>query len=187
MMSVATAARLRVALSSAWWTRFTRVARSRTHGVRARVRSAQLPLRPRWDEAGTHQAMGQALGDPVRVLDVGRAARDRLEVRSIEQPDLAGARQPIADGLPNLPRAPQAHGGAVTLGQPIGEAQKLASGGPNGLCLGHACALRIARQPADDHRPRVHVHTCATLNDDVHDLPPRSSTGGVLHRLVTAT
>src|SRR5262245_56779111 len=100
MLSVATEASLRLARSSALWTRFTRVARSRTKVVREPRQVTQLPLRPRRDEAGTHQAVGQQLGDPLRVLDVGLAARDRLDVRRIEQPHLAGALHQIEDGFP---------------------------------------------------------------------------------------
>src|SRR5260221_13235707 len=50
--------------------------------------------------------MRQELGDPLGVFDGGLAARDRLDVRCIEQPDRAGTFKQMEDWLPVLPYSP---------------------------------------------------------------------------------
>jgi hypothetical protein len=102
MLSVATEATLRLTPSSAWSTRLTRGARSRTTVVRERVRSRTSRVGRGGMHRGSYEAMRQRFGDPLRILDGGLAPGHRLAVPCVEQPDRAGAFEQIADGLPVL-------------------------------------------------------------------------------------
>ncbi len=123
-------------------------------GARAR-QVAQLALWPRRDEARTHQAVGQQLGDPLGILDVRLAPGHGLDVLGVEQPDLERTFEEVEDRLPELPSACEADVGTAALGQPVGEAQELAGGRAKRLRLGYTPASRIACQPTDDHGPLV--------------------------------
>ena len=59
---------------------------------------AQLPLLPVRDEAPAEQAVPQQVGDPLAVLDVGLAARDRLDVPGVGQQQLEAALQQVVVG-----------------------------------------------------------------------------------------
>jgi hypothetical protein len=91
-----------------------------------------------------------------------------LMCAALAQPDRAGAFEQVEDRLPELSRALQTDLRAAALGQPVGEAQEVAGGRAKRLRLGQACPLRVARQPADDHGPLVHIDACAALKDDLH-------------------
>ena len=57
---------------------------------------------------------------------------------------------------------------ATTFSQPVGQPQQLAGGRAKRLRLGQARPLRVARQPADDDRPLVHIDARTARKDDLH-------------------
>src|SRR5262249_55213426 len=109
---------------------------------------------------------------------IGLAARHRLDVRRIEQPDLAGTFEQIEDRLPKLAGALEADMRTAPLGQPVGQPQELAGGRAKRLRLGQARTLRVARQPADDDGPFVYIDARAALKDNPHVLCLRLIQGG---------
>jgi hypothetical protein len=144
---------------------------------------AQVALRPWRDETGPHQSMTEQLGDPLRVLDIGLAARDRLDVLGIEQPDLEAPLQNVVHRLPILAGALHADVRAAARGQPVGEPQEFVRGGPKGLRLAVALTVGTHHETAHHHRLLVHINSRAARKHDVH--PRRSSPGSGAKRIAS--
>ena len=96
--------------------------------MRWRVRSRKA----RWGAGGTklgaQQPVGQQLGDPLGVLDVGLAARHLLDVRGIDHQDSEAALQQVVDRLPELAGALHRDVGDLQAEQPGDQVEQLGGG-----------------------------------------------------------
>ena len=73
-----------------------------------------------WHEAAPDQAMGQEIGQPGRVVDVGFAARHVLDVPGVRQHQLKiSVTEDMPDWLPVDARGFHGHMGALFRGQPV--------------------------------------------------------------------
>jgi hypothetical protein len=123
--------------------------------------------------------MRQELRDPLRVTHIRLAARDRLAVCGIEQPEREGACEQLADGLPVL-ESTREYSPVLSrptwlqppFAQPVGAAQQLAGGGAKGLDLAHPRAGVVACQAADHYRALMDVNASAAVEDNLPALPP---------------
>ena len=99
-MSLSTTLSLRLASSSTFSMRWTWAA-ALAHELLARARQrAQLLHRRRRHEAGADQAVGQQVGQPHRVVDVGLAPGHVLDVRGVGQHQLEVAFEHMPHRLP---------------------------------------------------------------------------------------
>src|SRR5437667_335711 len=116
---------------------------------------------------GEHEAVGEEVGDPGGVVDVGLAPRDVADVHGVGEDELKAALEHVPDGLPVDAGGLHRHVGAALGGEPIAQRQQVASGGPEGLHLtGDLGPSPDAR--AGDDAVLVHVKSGALGMNDVH-------------------
>ena len=139
------------------------------HELLARARQrAQLLHRRRRHEAGADQAVGQQIGQPHRVVDVGLAPGHVLHVRGVGQHQLEVAFEHMPHRLP-------VHAGGLHRDvldaegvEPVGQLQQARGGGGKGA---HFLQRRAVAGDAHAGHDRllVHVQSRAARVDDFHD------------------
>ena len=129
---------------------------------------AQFLDRSRGHEAGTDQAMGQQIGQPHRVVDIGLAAGDVLDVCGVGQHQFEVPFEHVPHRLPVHARG--LHGDVLDTErlEPVGQGQQPRCGrleGANLLQRGAAAGNAYARHDG----LLVHVQARAARVDDIHD------------------
>lgn len=81
-------------------------------------------FRPWRNEAGPEHAMMQEVGDPLRVLDIGLPARDRLQVPGAHDWESEGAFEKVVNRLPIGACALHGHVSPACSRQPVSQLKK---------------------------------------------------------------
>ena len=129
---------------------------------------AQLLHRHRRHEAGANEAVRQQVGQPHRVVDVGLAARNVLDVRSVGQHQLEVPFEHMPHRRPVHARGLHGDDLHAMRVQPIGQRQKTRSGRGKGAYFLQRRAI-ASDAHARHHRLLVHVQSRAARADDFHD------------------
>src|SRR3954470_13891535 len=128
MMSEISESSLMLASSSVFCSLWTWLLFSRTSCLRVRSRPQHLRLGI-WHEAAADQAMGQEIGQPGRIIDVGFAARHVLDVPGVRQHQLKiSVTEDMPDWLPVDARGLHGNMGALFRGQPVRQDQETFGG-----------------------------------------------------------
>src|ERR671930_200215 len=96
---------------------------------------AQLLQRRLGDETAADEAVGEEVGDPGGVVDVGLAPRDVADVHGVGEDEFEAARQHVPDRLPVHPCGFHGDVGTPVGGEPIAQGEQLSGGGSEGLHL----------------------------------------------------
>ena len=121
------------------------------------------------NEAGAQQAMAQQIGQPLGILDIRLAARDRLGVVRIDDEDLALLLEQVEDRTPIRARRLHDHRPAVLSSQPIGERQQIVRHGAVGAYLLVDRPIWLRRQQARHDKLLVDIQATAALVQHPHD------------------
>jgi len=129
---------------------------------------AQLALRAVGDEARLDEPMLQQLRDPLRVLDVGLAARDGLDVLGVDHEELeTGRLEEVVRRLPVHARGLHRDMRDGLPQEPVREGKEVGGHRPEGA--------RLATVGGDDARGDallVDIEAAAALVEDAHGPPP---------------
>ena len=116
--------------------------------------------------------------EPLAILDVGLPPGDRLDGLGVDEEELQAALEHLVDGPPVDPGALHRGVGAAGRGQPVGELELFARGGPEGARLLGARPVRTGTPVQDLHGRRLLVAVSRRRRDCVSEYPPGAPRAG---------